>query len=78
MSIMNHDVRFDLCAWSLMGRILFEITDTNANFLSFIQQHDHHHHHDHSHDHSIESVMQTLSQQLRGTKINPLNKPRHR
>jgi hypothetical protein len=40
-------------------------------------QHDHdHQHHDHSHDHSIESVMQTLSQQLRGTKINPLNKPR--
>jgi hypothetical protein len=35
--------------------------------------HDHHHHH---HDHQVESAMQTLSKQLRGTKINPLNKPR--
>ncbi|KAL3778624.1 hypothetical protein ACHAWO_007429 [Cyclotella atomus] len=39
-------------------------------------EHDHrdHSHHDHSHHHKIESAMQSLSKQLRGTKINPLNK----
>lgn len=37
-------------------------------------EHEHEHDHDHSHHHKIESAMESLSKQLRGTKINPLNK----